>query len=89
MNTRLQEMNMLKDVTIAVSSNRLKRQTKKTQRVGDLSLMRWGGVGKGRTSDGARYATRTQGSTEDVVGVNGGARSGKRGEGMGRCQAKE
>jgi hypothetical protein len=50
MNTRLQEIDMLKDVTIPVPSN---GRSVRIKHVENPPLMRWG-VGKGHTSGGAR-----------------------------------
>jgi hypothetical protein len=46
MNTRLQEMNVLKGVTTAVSSNGRIARIKQTQRVGNPPPMRWCGEGR-------------------------------------------
>ena len=85
MNTRLQEMNMLKDVTIAVSSNgRQKRHS-----VSEIRRS-CAGVGWGRdahqTVPGMTPGPKGQ---QKMVGVNGVHAVAAGGEGMGRCQAKE
>jgi hypothetical protein len=72
-NIRLQEINMLKDETIVVSSNRQKLKDK-TDTVCRKSAAHALGCGEGTHTRRCWVATRTQESTEgDVVGVNGGA----------------